>query len=82
MQYLPTNRSGVHYSGDIAMRCNHCNNAMNKTDEMTELHTRQTWYECPVCEAVHTVSEHTGESANQRIGNKQRFSAASAQHDY
>ena len=57
------------------MRCNHCNNPMHKTDEVIELHARQTWYECPVCSGVHTVSERVGDNTGQRIGNSQRFSA-------
>jgi len=57
------------------MRCNQCNNAMHKTDEVIELHTRQTWYLCPVCASVHTVSEPNESSGAQRIGNAQRFSA-------
>jgi len=64
------------------MRCSHCNNAMNKTEELTELHTKQTWYECPVCESIHTVSEHIGESTNQRIGNTLRFSALGGGQNY
>lgn len=57
------------------MRCNHCHHAMNKTEEVVELHTRQTWFECPVCDAVHTISERTQESTTQRVGNWQRFVA-------
>jgi len=49
---------------------------MHKTEEVVELHTRQTWFECPICESVHTVSERTGDEPGQRVGNAQRFSAA------
>lgn len=60
------------------MRCNNCNNAMHKTEEVVELNTRQTWFECPVCNSVHTVSERIGNEPGQRIGNALRFSAAAS----
>lgn len=61
------------------MRCNHCHNTMSKTEEVVEHHTRQTWYECPVCDTVHTVSERAEASdQGQRVGNAQRFSASAA----
>ena len=62
------------------MRCNHCNNPMHKTDEVIELHARQTWYECPVCDSVHTTSEPNDSGAAQRIGKTQRFSARGTPH--
>jgi len=77
MQHLLTSRAEVHLLGDRAMRCNHCSNTMNKTEEVVELQTRQTWYECPVCDAVHTVSERAQQPAEQRVGQSLRFSAAS-----
>ncbi len=83
MQYLLPNRAEVHHRGNQAMRCNHCNHTMNKTEEIVELKTRQTWYECPVCETVHTVSERSNDQHGHRIGHVQRFSAAApGNHDY
>jgi len=58
------------------MRCKQCHNEMNKTDEVVELRTRQTWFECPVCESVHTTSQRTAADNDRRIGNTLRFSAA------
>ncbi len=59
------------------MHCPHCQQPTNQTDEIIERHTRQTWYECPVCGTQHTVSqrnEATPESP-RRIGKGYRFSA-------
>lgn len=39
------------------MRCKHCQNIMDQTDQVVERHTCQTWYRCPVCHSQHTVSE-------------------------
>lgn len=56
------------------MRCPQCHNAMLKTDEVIELHTRQTWHRCESCGTLHMISER-GIPAPQRIGNSYRFSA-------
>ncbi len=60
------------------MRCPHCDNAMLKTDEIVERHTRQTWHRCEACGTLHTVSERGDILATQRIGNSYRFSAQPA----
>ncbi len=57
------------------MHCPQCDHPMTKTEEIVELHTRQTWYECTACGSVHTISERSDEEAAQRIGNAYRFSA-------
>jgi hypothetical protein len=43
------------------MRCDHCRSIMDQTDQVVERHTRQTWYRCPVCHSLHTVSEPLGD---------------------
>jgi len=58
------------------MRCNHCQSEMFQTEQVVELRTRQTWYECSICTSVHTVSERDDNDTSQRIGNTQRFSAS------
>lgn len=58
------------------MRCHHCHQTMQKIDETEEQHTRQTWFECPVCESTQTVTEPAPGNGGQRIGNTLRFAAA------
>lgn len=55
------------------MRCTHCRNTMDQTDQVVELHTRQTWYRCPVCNSEHTTSERTERRLPERMGSGLRF---------
>lgn len=57
------------------MRCKHCQNPMNLVEEVIELRTRQTWFECPLCERQHTVAERTEQSNSRQVQNGQRYSA-------
>ncbi len=50
------------------MRCGQCNNEMNKTEELTEQNARQTWFECPICNTIHTTSEHIHNDQKQILG--------------
>ena len=60
------------------MHCPQCHKSMLKTDEVLELHTRQTWYECAGCGTTHTISERNEAEPARRIGNAYRFSAQAA----
>ncbi len=62
------------------MHCPHCQQPTNQTDEIIELHTRQTWYECPLCGTRHTVSQRNeaAPGSPRRIGERYRFSAGTA----
>lgn len=57
------------------MRCSHCRSEMHQTDSVTEGKARQTWYSCPICTAVQTVSQPY-EATLRRVGNAQRCSCA------
>ncbi len=59
------------------MQCSQCHSSMSQIDEVTEGNTRQTWYECQTCNALHTVSQPCDDPA-VRIGSTQRYSAASS----
>ena len=58
------------------MRCRHCQNIMDQTDQVLERHTRQTWYRCPVCDSQHTVSEPSEGLREQRTNHGQRIASS------
>ena len=40
------------------MHCLRCQSAMEKTEEVIEQRTHQSWYRCPLCTHQQTVSEY------------------------
>ena len=55
------------------MRCHHCQSEMRETDRITEGGACQTWYSCPVCASLQTISRPY-QTPLRRIGNLQRCS--------
>ena len=47
---------------------------MRETDSLVEGHSRQTWYECPLCNTHHTVIQPCADPFN-RMGNTVRCRA-------
>lgn len=56
------------------MRCHQCRATMQQTDSIDERGVRQTWFDCPVCAAHHTVVQPC-ETRLLRLGNLQRCSS-------
>ena len=56
------------------MRCHQCHGTMHQTDSIDERGVRQTWYDCPVCAAHHTIVQPC-EVRLHRLGDLQRCSS-------
>lgn len=54
------------------MRCHQCSSVMQQTDSIDDRGVCQIWYDCPVCEARHTVVQ-PGEIRLFGLGKSQRF---------
>ena len=62
------------------MRCSHCRSEMHETETLVEGHSRQTWYECPLCNTHQTVIQPCADTFN-RMGDTTRYYAGAAPAD-
>ena len=67
--------TGITYRTGKTMRCKQCNSTMFQIDEQLDERTRQSWYECPLCNARQMISEACDQAAETRLGTTWRYRA-------